>query len=77
MAQVAYLEVELVCSDLAEHQRRVETRVSDIEGLVLPSWQRVVEREYETWDQDHLVLDKAEMTLDDCVMAIKQALSAV
>ena len=73
-AQVASLEVEVVCSDLDEYQRRVETRVSYIEGLVLPSWQKVLEREYEAWDQEHLVVDTAEMTVEQCVKVIDEAL---
>src|SRR4051812_17815344 len=32
------LEVELVCSDVAEHRRRVEMRVSDVRGLRVPTW---------------------------------------
>ncbi|WP_406631584.1 AAA family ATPase [Amycolatopsis sp. WGS_07] len=53
------LEVELVCSLPAEHRARVENRTVDIPGLVLPTWQQVVDREYETWDRDHLVIDTA------------------
>ena len=36
--RVKLAEVELVCTDQVEHQRRVEERVSDIAGLVLPCW---------------------------------------
>lgn len=53
------LEVELVCSDRREHRRRVENRVVDIPGLVLPTWHQVTEREYEPWERDHLVIDTA------------------
>src|SRR5687767_6377656 len=38
------VEVEVMCSDVAEHRRRVESRVVDIEGHQLPTWQEVVER---------------------------------
>jgi hypothetical protein len=41
---VGFLEVEVVCSDKAEHRKRIETRKSDIAGLVLPTWQSVVAR---------------------------------
>ncbi|MGV9293931.1 AAA family ATPase [Amycolatopsis sp. NPDC003676] len=53
------LEVELVCSRPAEHRDRVENRTVDIPGLELPTWQQVVDREYETWDRDRLVIDTA------------------
>ena len=36
------LEVEVVYSDHVERRRRVEERRSDIDGLVLPSWQDVL-----------------------------------
>jgi predicted kinase len=53
------LEVELICTDLAAHRTRVQTREVDIPGLPLPSWQQVLDREYEPWDRDHLVIDTA------------------
>ena len=43
------VEVEVVCSDRSEHRRRVEGRVADIAGHQLPTWQQVVDREYEPW----------------------------
>lgn len=60
-AHAPLLEVEIVCSDPREHRRRVETRVSDIAGLVLPRWADVAAREYEPWDRERLVLDAATL----------------
>jgi len=40
----AILEVEVVCSDESEHRRRVETRTTDVEGLMKPAWAAVMER---------------------------------
>jgi predicted kinase len=48
-AGVRAVEVEIVCSDAGEHRRRVEGRRSDIPGLVLPTWERVLARHYEPW----------------------------
>ena len=56
-AGVAALNVEIVCSDVAEHRRRVESRESDIAGHPLPTWQDVVQRDYHAWDRDRLVID--------------------
>jgi predicted kinase len=53
------IEVELICTDLAAHRTRVQTREVDIPGLALPSWQQVLDRDYEPWGRDHLVLDTA------------------
>jgi hypothetical protein len=63
-AGAAVVEVELLCSDLAVHRRRVETRPPDVEGLVNPTWQEVLSREYETWSRPHLVLDTATTAVD-------------
>ena len=58
------VEIEVVCSDLILHRQRVETRTSDISGPKLPTWAEVVNRDYEPWDREHLVLDTAVNSLD-------------
>jgi predicted kinase len=40
-------EAEIVCSDPVEHRRRAETRDTGIPGHVPPTWQQIVDREYE------------------------------
>lgn len=45
--EASILEVEVICTEQAEHRRRVETRQSDIPGLKLPDWEGVQHREYE------------------------------
>jgi predicted kinase len=64
-AEVKWLEV--VCSDLVEHRRRIETRSSDVMGLVLPDWHAVVLRAYDDWNRDRLIIDTAHRNLDACV----------
>ncbi len=49
--------VEVVCSDVAEHRRRVESRTADLRGQVLPTWEEVLSREYEPWQEERLVVD--------------------
>jgi predicted kinase len=58
------VEIEVICSDASEHRRRVESRSSDIDGLIVPSWQDVVTRNYEPWDREHVVLDTATGSID-------------
>lgn len=72
-AQARALEIEVVCSDANEHRRRVESRVSDISGLRLPTWTEVITREYHKWDRDHLVLDTASSTIEQSVSRIRQS----
>lgn len=61
-AGVPCLEVEVVCSDPAEHRRRVTSRSVDIPDLPLPDWRQVVDREYEPWDREHIVIDTAGLS---------------
>ncbi|MFD0484406.1 AAA family ATPase [Kineococcus sp. GCM10028916] len=58
-AGAGFREVEVVCSDVALHERRVRERVGDIEGLPLPTWEDVQAVEFEPWDGDRLVVDTA------------------
>jgi predicted kinase len=71
------LEVELICTDLAAHRTRVQTREVDIPGLVLPSWREVLERDYEPWDHDHLVIDTATQSPAAAVETILRAVGEV
>ena len=73
---VRAVEIEVVCSDPAEHRRRVELRQPDIDGHQLPSWQDVVERDYRPWDDPRLVLDTARSGIAECVQAIASRLSS-
>jgi hypothetical protein len=58
------VEIEVVCSDLVLHRRRVETRTSEISGLKLLTWDEVLKRDYEPWDREHLVLDTAGSSIE-------------
>jgi hypothetical protein len=53
----------------------VETRVSDIEGLRLPTWQEVVSREYEPWDRPHILIDTTTHSVAENLKRIREALS--
>lgn len=61
------VEMEIVCSDPLEHRRRVENRCADIAGFSLPSWQDVLDREYEAWDREHLIVDTAHKSMEVCL----------
>jgi predicted kinase len=70
------VEVEVLCSDQAEHRRRVEQRSPDIAGLVLPTWQAVLARNYAPWPEPHIILDTARLTAEDAVALVEQAMAA-
>jgi predicted kinase len=71
---VPVVEVEVVCSDQAEHRRRVESRVADTAGHRVPTWQDVMERDYRAWDRQPLVIDTARRRVSETVQAIVSAL---
>jgi predicted kinase len=67
------VEVELVCSDTAEHRRRVENRSVDVKGLILPTWAEVGDREYEPWHRDRLVVDTAAVGVEEAARMVAAA----
>lgn len=54
-AGTACAEIEVTCSDAAEHRRRVETRQADLEGHRMPSWADVQALHYEPWTVDRMI----------------------
>lgn len=64
------LEVEIVCSDIAEHRRRVELRAPDIPGHALPDWSSVLRHDYAPWTTDRLVIDTAAVSASDAAQRI-------
>lgn len=65
---------ECVLQEADEHRRRVEGRVPDLPGQIVPTWQDVVGREYVPWDEQR---DGARHVIDtsDAARAVAQALA--
>lgn len=68
-----YVEIEVVCSDQAEHRRRVVTRQADIEGHRMPSWADVQALQYEPWIVD-LVIDTAQDDIENIAAHLAEQL---
>lgn len=68
-------EIELVCSDTTEHRLRVERRRADIPGHKLPTWTSVLERQYDAWESEHLVVDTANVSVEQVIEIITHSLS--
>ena len=51
--------LRLICSDPAEHRRRVEQRTADLPGHVAPDWAAVRRRDVDQWHERHTVVDTA------------------
>ncbi|GAB3582107.1 2-C-methyl-D-erythritol 4-phosphate cytidylyltransferase [Calidifontibacter terrae] len=67
------LEVEIVCSDETEHERRVTDRIADIAGLVPPTWGQVMDHGYADHEPD-LQIDSAASGVAESVDQICAAL---
>ena len=68
--EMVLVEIEVICSDERQHRQQVESRVTDIPGLVLPTWEQVVDRRYEPWPTAHVV-DTAGRTPEDVLRQLR------
>jgi predicted kinase len=73
-AKSSLFDIEVICSDLMEHQRRVEARASDIPGLNPPTWLSVQQHEYEQWLTKRLVVDTAVLSPAEALSLIESHL---
>jgi predicted kinase len=73
---VRAVDVEIVCSDLNEHRHRVESRAADISGHPLPTWPEVIARDYRAWDSERLVIDTAQLDVEQSVRMILSGIGA-
>ncbi|KUI96996.1 kinase [Vibrio sp. MEBiC08052] len=61
-----FVNIEIRCSDTAEHEYRVNTRESDVANLNLPGWLQVQNRHYEPWRlTDVIQIDTAGQTIEE------------
>jgi len=72
---VSACEIEVICSDIGEHRRRVEKRETDLPGFVPPTWDEVCSRVYEPWHGQHIVIDTAARTLEHTLADIRGRLA--
>ena len=57
-----YVNIEIICSDKYEHKRRANDRISTVDGLKLPTWTEIENREYHGWGSERIVVDTADRT---------------
>ncbi|PWW06141.1 AAA domain-containing protein [Paenibacillus cellulosilyticus] len=72
--QLPYVEIEVICSDKEEHKRRVTTRIIDIPGLVPPTWEQVVNRDYEAWDRKPIIIDTSHRSIAESMQMLREQL---
>lgn len=70
-------QFELKMKDMSLHKKRVEERKSDITNLRVPTWQDVLNREYEEWDENRdgpvtvIWMDDGEQAFHKCLEIIR------
>ncbi|MFI8480096.1 AAA family ATPase [Pseudomonas sp. NPDC078700] len=69
-AEAQLVNIEVICSNKSEHQRRVESRSSSIAGLTPPTWQSVMQHDYQAWDSAPFTIDTALITPEQAVNMI-------
>ena len=74
-AGASAVNIEVVCSDAAEHRRRVEARSNSVAGLILPTWDDVVAREYHSWTGPRVTIDTADAEPDESFEKLRTLLS--
>jgi predicted kinase len=74
-AGASIAEIEIVCSDRAEHRRHVETRNIDVAGLAAPTWEQVLRRDYEAWDRPRLIIDTARRSPEEALAELQRRLN--
>ena len=71
-SNASILNVEVVCSDMAIHRGRLETRESDIEGHTVPDWQQASSRIFEPWQENRVIVDTGIDTIERCTAIVAE-----
>ncbi|MDD9901024.1 MAG: AAA family ATPase [Alphaproteobacteria bacterium] len=58
-----YVNIEVSCSDSAEHRYRLENRDVGIKNLKMPTWEQVKNRDYHPWTMPRICIDTAGRTV--------------
>jgi predicted kinase len=65
-----FINIEVICSDENEHKKRIETRTNEIEGLKLPTWEEIRNREFHPWVGDRITIDTASKSIETSLMEL-------
>lgn len=61
----SFINIEVICSDKNEHRKRIETRVTEVENLKLPTWEEVENRIFHPWKNERIVIDTAHKSIEE------------
>ena len=69
------VEIEVTCSDVEEHRRRLELREAVVMASKRLSWENVMAREYDAWSRTRFVVDTAAITVEENTAELLRVLS--
>lgn len=69
-----FVHIEVVCSDLVEHENRAKNRNITVENLVPPSWTQIQERAYEPWSAEVITVDTAGKSVESSYQELQSKL---
>jgi hypothetical protein len=49
--------------------------VADITGHRLPTWREILDRDYRPWNREHVVIDTAHQSVDECVAVLRKEMA--
>ncbi|MDX5366889.1 MAG: AAA family ATPase [Alphaproteobacteria bacterium] len=76
-AGAPFSDIEIICSDRAEHRARVEVRRADMEGHVPPTWAEVEARDYRPFGEGCQRIDTAGRSEADCLSELLAGLQGL
>ncbi len=66
-----YINIEIVCSDMKEHRNRCQNRVIDVERLRLPTWDEILNREFDPWEGKRITIDTTSQSIEQSFDQLK------
>jgi predicted kinase len=70
-----YINIEIICSDALEHRNRIENRKTEVDNLKLPAWNEVMTRKYDDWNEEHIIIDTANKTIEVCTKELMEKMT--
>ncbi|MDR1019246.1 MAG: AAA family ATPase [Synergistaceae bacterium] len=70
-----YINIEIICSDKIEHIKRIEKRRNEIANLKLPTWEEIIKREYDLWEEEHIIIDTPNKTVEECTKELMEKIN--
>lgn len=66
-----FINIEVICSDKAEHKKRAEERNAEVANMKLPTWNDIESHEYHKWHKSRIVIDTAGKSIQQCETELK------